>query len=92
MSADATLETRVAAGAQSETPAGLAPVKLGSDLTSRPARSPGQIALGRFRRSRLAMVGLVMFGLLVLAAVFADAIAPYGENEIDLFNITAPPS
>jgi len=28
----------------------------------------------------------------VLAAVFADAIAPYGENEIDLFNITAPPS
>ncbi len=33
-----------------------------------------------------------MFGLLVLAAVFADAIAPYGENEIDLFNITAPAS
>jgi peptide/nickel transport system permease protein len=92
MSADATLETRVAAGAQSETPAGLAPVKLGSDLTSRPARSPGQIALARFRRSRLAMLGLVMIGLMVLAAVFADAIAPYGENEIDLFNITAPPS
>jgi peptide/nickel transport system permease protein len=30
--------------------------------------------------------------LMVLAAVFAGSIAPYGENEIDLFNITAPPS
>ena len=29
---------------------------------------------------------------MTLVAVFADAIAPYGENEIDLFNITAKPS
>jgi peptide/nickel transport system permease protein len=93
MSADATLETSVAtSAAERAAPVGLAPPTLGSDLTTRPARSPGQIALARFRRSRLAMLGLVMIGLMVLAAVFADAIAPYGENEIDLFNITAPPS
>ena len=29
---------------------------------------------------------------MTLIAVFADVIAPYGENEIDLFNITAKPS
>jgi peptide/nickel transport system permease protein len=93
MSADASLETSVAtSAAERAAPVGLAPPTLGSDLTTRPARSPGQIALARFRRSRLAMLGLVMIGLMVLAAVFADAIAPYGENEIDLFNITAPPS
>jgi peptide/nickel transport system permease protein len=65
---------------------------LAPDLTSRPARSPAQIALARFRRSKLAMLGLLMIGLLTLAAIFAGTIAPYGENEIDLFHITAPPS
>jgi peptide/nickel transport system permease protein len=34
----------------------------------------------------------LMISLLVLATIFAGAIAPYGENEIDLFNITAQPS
>jgi peptide/nickel transport system permease protein len=62
------------------------------DLTARPVRTPWQIALKRFRQSKLAMFGLVMILLITLAAIFADAIAPYGENEIDLFNITAPPS
>jgi peptide/nickel transport system permease protein len=30
--------------------------------------------------------------VMILIAVFADVLAPYGENEIDLFNITAKPS
>ena len=38
------------------------------------------------------MLGLLLIVGLTLIAVFADAIAPYGENEIDLFNITANPS
>jgi peptide/nickel transport system permease protein len=38
------------------------------------------------------MLGLLIFFLLSLAAIFADVLAPYGENEIDLFNITAKPS
>ncbi|MEX2292588.1 MAG: ABC transporter permease [Acidimicrobiales bacterium] len=35
----------------------------------------------RFKRNRLAMLGLVMIVLLVLVAVFADVIAPYGIAE-----------
>jgi peptide/nickel transport system permease protein len=71
-------------------PNGLA--TLAPDLTSRPARTPWQIAVTRFRRSKLALVGLLLITAMTLIAVFADAIAPYGENEIDLFNITAKPS
>jgi peptide/nickel transport system permease protein len=93
MSADVTLDAPAKGVGVDPAPvrvAGLA--TLAPDLTSRPARSPGQIALARFRRSKLALLGLLMIGLMTLAAVFADSIAPYGENEIDLFNITADPS
>jgi peptide/nickel transport system permease protein len=65
---------------------------LAPDLTSRPVRTPWQIAIARFRRSKLALLGLLLITAMTLIAVFADAIAPYGENEIDLFNITAKPS
>jgi ABC-type dipeptide/oligopeptide/nickel transport system permease subunit len=65
---------------------------LAPDLTSRPARTPWQIAIARFRRSKLALLGLLVIATMSLIAIFADAIAPYGENEIDLFNITAKPS
>jgi peptide/nickel transport system permease protein len=63
-----------------------------SDLVAKPARSPWSIALRRFRGSKLAMFGLLLIMLMTLATIFADALAPYGENEIDLFNITAQPS
>ena len=62
------------------------------DFAGRPPRSPWQLALMRLRRAKLAMVGLVVIALLTALAVFADVVAPYGENEIDLFSITAPPS
>jgi peptide/nickel transport system permease protein len=65
---------------------------LAPDLTSRPARTPWQISIARFRRSKLALLGLLLITVMTLIAVFADVIAPYGENEIDLFNITAKPS
>lgn len=93
MSADVTLDASakgITGAAERANPNGLA--TLAPDLTSRPARSPGQIALARFRRSKLAILGLFMIALMTLAAIFADALAPYGENEIDLFNITASPS
>ncbi len=61
-------------------------------LTARSPRSPWRLALDRLRKAKLALVGLVALLLLTLAAVFAPAIAPYGENEIDLFLITSPPS
>ena len=58
----------------------------------RPPRGPLQLALLRLRRAKLAILGLVVIALMALAAIFADAIAPYGQNEIDLFSITASPS
>lgn len=65
---------------------------LSGDLTSTPPRSPWSIAVARFRRSWLAMFGLVIIVVVTVITIFAGAIAPYGENEIDLFNITAQPS
>ena len=92
MSADATIEARPTSPTTEREAAEWSATTLGSDLTSRPPRSPGQIALARFRRSKLAIFGLVMIALMTLAAVFAASLAPYGENEIDLFSITAAPS
>jgi peptide/nickel transport system permease protein len=63
-----------------------------SDAAARPARTPLQLAWLRLRRAKLALAGMTVFSLLVLIAIFADVIAPYGKNEIDLFNITASPS
>ena len=40
-------------------------------------------ALRRFLQNRLAMLGAIVLFLLVLVAVFADVIAPYGLNEPD---------
>jgi peptide/nickel transport system permease protein len=93
MSADVTLESSAGGTTLDRTaPAGVGPGSLGADLTSRPVRTPWQIAIARFSRAKLAMFGLVLVILFTVIAIFADAIAPYGENEIDLFNITAPPS
>jgi len=55
-------------------------------------RSHARIAWERFRRHRLAMVGLLILGVLTLLAVLAPVIAPYGPDEQDLFSITTPPS
>ncbi|MGF3114192.1 nickel transporter permease [Facklamia sp. P12937] len=46
----------------------------------------------RMKRNKLAMVGLFIIGLLVLVAIFADQIAPYGFAEQNLQNQFAPPS
>jgi peptide/nickel transport system permease protein len=93
MSANVTLDattSKTATGAVRGDPHRLA--TLAPDLTSRPARTPWQITIARFRRSKLALLGLLLITTMTLIAVFADVIAPYGENEIDLFNITAKPS
>jgi peptide/nickel transport system permease protein len=54
--------------------------------------SPWRIVWRRLRRSRSALVGSIVFGLVVVLSVFAGLIAPYGKNDLDLFNITAPKS
>jgi peptide/nickel transport system permease protein len=54
--------------------------------------SPWRIVWRRLRRSRIGLAGTIVFGLVALASIFAGVIAPYGKNDIDLFNITAPAS
>jgi peptide/nickel transport system permease protein len=79
---------RVSAGSATAQPlAALVP-----DAAARPARTPLGLAWLRLRRAKLALAGLAVFTFMVLVAIFADVIAPYGRNEIDLFNITAGPS
>lgn len=46
----------------------------------------------RYRRSWQAMLGLVMFLILVFAAVFAPVISRYDPNRQDYFNLLAKPS
>jgi len=46
----------------------------------------------RFRRNRLAMFGLVFAGLVILAAVFAPILTPYGYEQIDMMNALQSPS
>lgn len=55
-------------------------------------RTPAQLAWGRFRQSHLALLGVGILIVLVILTVGAPWIAPHGQNEIDLFNIKAPPS
>ncbi len=46
----------------------------------------------RFMRNRMAVVGLWMFGFLVLAALFGTVIAKWGYTEIDRGQYLKPPS
>jgi peptide/nickel transport system permease protein len=46
----------------------------------------------RFRRNKLAMVGLGLIIILILAAVFAPLIAPYGIAQRDTGHFREPPS
>ncbi|MGM9606570.1 MAG: ABC transporter permease [Oscillospiraceae bacterium] len=42
--------------------------------------------------NKLALVALIVFAVIVLAAIFANFIAPYGYEEMDLGNTYQPPS
>jgi peptide/nickel transport system permease protein len=54
--------------------------------------SPSKQILRRFFRHRLAVVGLVVFSIICLMALFAPIIAPYSPNEIDLRGRNLGPS
>jgi len=58
------------------------------------ASSPGQLRLAweRFRRHRLAMIGLVVLGSLVTAAVLANVVSVYDPDLPDVEAIRQPPS
>ena len=46
----------------------------------------------RYRRNKLAMVGLVVVVILIVTAVVGDYLTPYDAFEQNLLNATAPPS
>ena len=46
----------------------------------------------RFRKNKLAVIGLVFIILLILIAIFADVIAPYSITERDSSNFRSGPS
>ena len=58
------------------------------------ASSPGQLRLAweRFRRHRLAMIGLVVLGSLVAAAILANVVSVYDPDLPDVEAIRQPPS
>jgi peptide/nickel transport system permease protein/oligopeptide transport system permease protein len=60
--------------------------------TPKRPRSSGSDVWRRFRRNKLAMAGLAIIVLLILAAAFARFLTPYGPYEIDTTMSRAEPS
>jgi ABC-type dipeptide/oligopeptide/nickel transport system permease subunit len=68
----------------------VAPPEPGEELgEARPLRAD---VWRRFRRNRLAMIGLVIISVLVLVAIFAPLIAPYSITARDSGHFREPPS
>jgi peptide/nickel transport system permease protein len=63
-----------------------------SDTKPDAPRSRTRATLETLLRNRLAVVGLVILALLILVAVFAPLIAPFGINDVDVVNRLQSPS
>jgi len=73
------------------TPPGLSDTTVEAGLEIK-VRSQWDYARSRFLRHRLAMAGLIGLIILFGAGIFANFIAPYSYEQIDLNNILAPPT
>lgn len=62
-----------------------------AEAVARHPLSYGQLVRRRFRRNAYGMAGLVLCVLIVMIAVFADFIAPYGPHTTDNSAIFSPP-
>jgi peptide/nickel transport system permease protein len=67
------------------------PVPTETPSPARP-RSTGREVLRALLRHKLALFGLVVLGLLVLAALLGRALAPYAPNDVDVLGRLQPPS
>jgi ABC-type dipeptide/oligopeptide/nickel transport system permease subunit len=65
-----------------------APISLRSEVEH---RSPWLDAVRRFRRNRLAMIGLFLLAFLLFLAIFADMIAPYPFDKADFGSVNLLP-
>lgn len=59
--------------------------------SNRPYRTLWQDALRRFFRNRLAVVGLVIVGMFLFMAIFADLIAPFAYDDVDFTKVRLLP-
>jgi ABC-type dipeptide/oligopeptide/nickel transport system permease subunit len=64
----------------------------GASAVGAPKRSAALALLRAVVRHRLAALGLAVVSLLLLIAIFAPLIAPYGPDEQDLYAVLAAPS
>lgn len=62
------------------------------DHTTSLRQSHLHIAWRRFRRHRVALAGLCILSLLILASIFAPFLTPYSPAQQDLFDQLAPPN
>jgi peptide/nickel transport system permease protein len=62
------------------------------ELPARPHDTLLRLAVRRFMRHRLAILGVVILAVMVVLAVFAPLIAPYDPTKLDLRAIRQPPS
>lgn len=58
--------------------------RISAEEISRPSRSYWQDAMIRFRKNKLAMAGLVILIIMILAAVFGPMLSPYSYQQQDL--------
>ncbi|MEC9488695.1 MAG: oligopeptide ABC transporter permease [Halanaerobium sp.] len=54
--------------------------------------SPWRVAWKRFKKNKLALLGLFIILIMALMAIFAPWISPYDPNETDILNTKEPPS
>jgi peptide/nickel transport system permease protein len=68
-----------------------APMSSDGDIAESPSRSPFRLAAGQFFRHRLAVAGLVVITIMVLAALLAPYLSGYEPNKPNLqFKLHAP--
>jgi peptide/nickel transport system permease protein len=78
--------------ALNSTAVSVAPVAAPQAAKRSVARTPTQQALRRFRRHRLAVVGVVVFTVFVLLSIFAPVVGRHGPNTVDLLARNQGPS
>lgn len=61
-------------------------------IEPQPFESMTRIMLRKFMRNRLALIGLVVLSVVILAAIFAPLLAPYNPDKQALLNKLSPPS
>ncbi len=65
---------------------------LDAEGIARPSQSYWQDAWRRFRRDRLALLGLVVIAAITLLAIFGPMVCPYGYEDADFTCVSQPPS